>query len=930
MAVRSRRSLGATYRLQLHAGFTLADATAILDYLRDLGIATVYLSPVLQARADSTHGYDVTDPTRVRDVLGGADAFRAFADRAAALDLQVLLDIVPNHMASSEEGLWFRDLLEFGPDSRYARHFDLSWRTDPAATRIVLPVLGAPAAEVAAAGDLVPDLDADGIALRYFQRRFPLAPATYTRVLGPAGEPDLDEIADGSARHDMAALLGEFARLHADAPRDVGRARAARDRLLELVAESDEVQAIVRRRISRSRDVDPALRGSAILLLLGEQHYDLVHWRDIGRRIGYRRFFDITDLIGVRVEDALVFGDTHARILDWVGRGRVHALRIDHVDGLLDPTGYLADLATACADRGAAGTPILVEKILAPDEDLPAEWPCDGTTGYDFLNTVNSLFIEAGGYGALAAFFRAETGENRTFRQVVAARKRDVIRDLFGGELDMLATEFAELERALGGDVPRDDLAHALIEVTAQLAVYRTYIREFAMPPADGPRLERALTDALAPDGGAEPPAADAMRTLRRVLLLHESIPARHRAAVVRFIMRWEQFTGPAMAKGLEDTALYTYVPLLSANDVGGEPTHAAREPGDVHALLARRAEAAPRSLNATSTHDTKRSEDVRARLNVLSELPDDWIALVHRWHQRHAPTLRQEPDGPDAIEEAVLYQSIAGAWPTDATEREAFIERIRRYMEKAMREAKLRTSWLHPDETHEATVLAFAERVLRDDAFVQDMEAWVRRIGGHGAATAIAATLIKCMAPGVPDFYQGTELWAFDLVDPDNRRPVDYALRRRLLSELESLIGTPAAGRAAALFRDWQNGRAKLFVTAVALRLRAEAPDLFAGGRYTPLDAAGPGARHVFAFARSREGAWCIVAVPRFTASLSGTADLPEPGSWRGTRLRLPPEAPGMWRCRFTGASHRAGADGLELVDVFGEIPFALLTPAE
>jgi (1->4)-alpha-D-glucan 1-alpha-D-glucosylmutase len=841
-----------TYRFQLHEGFGFDDVRRLLPYLRRLGVSHLYLSPVFEARAGSTHGYDATDTTAVRAALGGRAGFHALVTEARAAGLGIMLDIVPNHMAASEQNVWLRDVLTYGADSAFVDYFDLTWRADPGTRRIVLPILGRPVEEAVAAGEIALVEDADGPALRYFERRLPIDPRTW--------------------------------------PHD-----------------------------DRNGDTAGTVRA-----LLDRQHYELAFWRDVDRRLTYRRFFDVIGLIGVRVEDHAVFAATHALVLDWIAAGAVTALRIDHVDGLLDPTGYLQRLREACDARSAPGSvPIVVEKILAHDEPLPDAWPADGTTGYDFLNAVNGLFIDPAGLSRVTEGYRRQTGVTGEFPDIVHVKKKQVLAQLFAAEWSVLTRELGEL--AAAWPEPPAALAAALLEVTACLRVYRTYTRVTgAVSGADRQRIADAVDHAR-----RRAPTLDRAALARVAALLGldpDGIAPVDATDALRWLMRWQQVSGPAMAKGLEDTALYTFYPLAAANDVGGEPDHAVRDTDALHAFLAARART-PRTMNATSTHDTKRAEDVRARLDVLSEIPDAWLDAVTRWRALNAP--HRAGGAPDANEEWLIYQTIVGAWPLHEEPGEDFADRIRSYMEKALREAKHHTSWLAPDAAYERAVADFVGRILDPAAsgeFLADVRGMVERIRPHGVVNALAQVAIKAWAPGVADFYQGTESWTLDLVDPDNRRPVDFGARAVALESAVSLLDAADPEQLAALLDDPADGGIKVHVTAAALRERADAAALFASGGYLPLAAEGPRAPHLFAFARTgHDEDWRLLVAPRLTVTL-GRRLTGE--TWRHTRVRLPEAAPAHWLEVLAGRTIDA-ADGTLPVDVlFRTVPLALLRP--
>ncbi len=823
----------ATYRLQLHDGFTLDDAARVAPVLRRLGISHLYLSPITQATRGSEHGYDVTDPTRVNVELGGESALERLARQLHTLGMHVLLDIVPNHMAASAENPWWADLLARGPASEHARTFDTPWAAG-AAERLMLPVLGAPLEEVLASGELRVVARGERRALQYHQHWFPL--------------PD-------------------------------GVAGAA----------SDEVTRP----------------------LLDALPYELCDWRTAQERLSYRRFFDITGLIGVRVEDARVFERTHEGILRWVEAGWVDALRIDHIDGLRDPAGYLAELAEATARvRQGQRCYTIVEKILAADEQVPRDWDSDGTTGYEFMRMASAFFVDPAGYRQLDQVRRTVTGETRAFAVLVHDCKREVLDTLFRAEL----TDVAERLATVTG-LPDEVTRAVLRELSAALGVYRTYISEAGVATEDRLRLEAARDAARAHLPAHLHAALDIVCATLLLDRTHDADEARARTLDV--VGRWQQLTGPAMAKGFEDTALYRWPTLLAMNEVGGEPEDTA-DADALHDFLAWRARHEPGALNATSTHDSKRSGDVRARLLVLSECAADWGRLVEEVRPR-----LQVPGAPIAArDELVLLQTLVGAWPLTDEPDDELTRRVRDYMRKAAREAKEETSWLAPDEAYEEALDRTLERVLQDSAARATLQAFVERIALHGAMNSLAQVLLKCTAPGIPDTYQGTERWRFDLVDPDNRRPVDFEELGRYAAELEPIVAAPGAPAVQSLLASWRDGRIKQYVLMAAQACRVR--NVAFTGSYEPLAVHGRHAAHVLAFRRGSGASSAIVVLPRWPARLA--AAWPVGSVWGDTGVEC---GAGPWRCALTGARHDVADGRIHLADAFAVLPLALLEPA-
>lgn len=656
-----------------------------------------------------------------------------------------------------------------------------------------------------------------------------------------------------------------------------------------------------------------------VLERLDEQPWKLVESRAGARELNYRRFFDIDDLIALRTEDPRTFEATHSLLLELAGRGTIDALRIDHVDGLLDPLLYLERLRERLAAVGRADAYVVVEKILTGSEELPSEWPCDGTTGYEFGNALRNVFAERRGVDELDLVYRRRTGVEASFEDVDHSARLRVLRELFPADLARLAER---LERLAGGAFDAKKLGDVLEEVCACLPVYRTYVRGPDVEPRDRELVEQALSEAR-----RRQPLLDskALAFVRRVLLLeHDDAPA-----ALDFVMRWQQVTGPVMAKGHEDTALYRYHRLDALNVVGGDPGAELDGLLAFHAFLERRVASGRHDLSATSTHDSKRGEDVQARLHVLSELPHEWDAAVGRWSLLNA-TRKRELRGalaPDENEEYFVYQTLVGAWPASEDELPAFAERISAYLVKAAREAKQHSGWRAPDADYERALVDFAAGALGDgERFLPDFLPFQRRIAHHGARNSLAQVLLKATAPGVPDLYQGSELWDLSLVDPDNRRPVDFERRRSVLASLPRAVLTD-------LCSSWPDGRIKAYVTQRALRARRSRPALFREGRHERLAVAGPLQRRICAFARVRGAEWAITAVPRLLAvplEIDGPADhrtvaIPRE-LWADTRVLLPRDAPRRWRDELTDRDVEAADGALLAEDLFSELPVALL----
>ena len=872
----------ATYRVQFNAGFTFRDAREIAPYLAELGISDIYASPILKARRGSTHGYDVVDASALNPDLGTEEDFTALHEELQRLGMGLLLDVVPNHMAASVENAWWMSVLENGPQSRFLHYF---FKPDETPDKVLLPILGRPYGDTLVGKEIHLHFDADGFFITYYDKRLPLAPSSYRLVL--------QRCVESLPREGVAIELREL--IEGDS---VPNSRFLKETLWRIYEQDQPFHDALDRAVEEINDDIDALDA-----VLDAQWYRLAYWRLASEKINYRRFFDVTDLVGLRVEDPEVFEARNRRTLELIAEGKVTGLRIDHIDGLFDPIGHMRKLQLRLGDNKFY---IVLEKILGHDEELPAAFPVDGTTGYDFLDAVNALFVDPAGLAELDDFYRRFSGLTQSFDDLSYECKQQVIADLFSGEMRTLGKELAAL--ALADRNARDfapaELLAALTEVTACMRVYRTYIRNGEVSAEDAAALGSAIAEARRRAGTSVDPRLFVFLDL--VLRVDPPPYIRdERERWLTFVMRWQQFTGRVMAKGVEDTAFYNYNRLVSLNDVGGHPGRCANfDPlAEFHAHNARRQRAWPHTLNATSTHDTKRSEDVRARINVLSEMPAAWRRQVRRW-SRMTASLRG--DGvPQPNEELLLFQTLLGAWPIDEA-------RLRQFVEKAAREAKTYTSWIAPNAEYERALLDYAVALLHHEEFCADFTKFQRRIAFHGFLNALSQVVLKATAPGVPDFYQGTELWDYSLVDPDNRRPVDYVHRASLLRKM--------AGGAdiATLLRRWHDGRVKLYATWKTLDLRSRLPELFRDGDYTPLDA-GP---NVCAFTRSLDGTTVAVAVPRLTTQLTKPGIMSLGDAWPETSLPLS----GSWRNIFTG--EELAGEELPLRNVFASFPVAVLEP--
>ena len=911
----------ATYRLQFHAGFTFDDAVAILPYLARLGISHVYASPVQTARPGSTHGYDIVDHTRINPELGGEDGFLRLSDALKQHGLGLILDIVPNHMGiGGADNAWWLSVIEWGQLSPHAIAFDIDWERLGANGKLVLPFLGRRYGDALEEGELTlkRDESGGGFSIWHFEHRFPISPLSYPilldRVLvlvaeqAPPGDRDLLAI---SSR--LRALSENPAGAGPDGL--VAECEALKQRLEQVFAESAELTEAT----ERALDLVNGARGiresfDTLHRILEMQSYRLANWRVAASDINYRRFFDINTLAGVRVEEPVVFEQTHALILHLVRAGLIQGLRIDHIDGLADPEGYVRALQ---AEVGP-GFYILVEKILGHGEVL-RPWPIAGTTGYEVLNLIDGILLDRAGAAAIEESYREITRQPDSFEELLRRAKRETLHGSFASELEVLVSDLVRL--AQGDRRSRDYTIHAmrqvLTEIIERLPVYRSYIMD-EPSPEDRTLIEETVAAAIA---GTPMPDTSLHRFVAALLLgeadgmMTAPPPAEHLA---RFRRRFQQLSGPVTAKSLEDTLFYRYGPLLALNEVGGEPSHHGVSAEEFHAANAARLRSWPDAMIATATHDTKRGEDGRARLLSLTEMPQRWAEESRRWH---AISLELTPDRarPDANDRQFILQQLLASWPFELLESDdagaigAFRERMQGWVEKAMREAKRKTSWVNPREAYEqAAKDLIAAALTPGSPFLETYRPLAREIAQRGMVRGLSRTVLKLTLPGVPDFYQGTEFWDLSLVDPDNRRPVDYAARARALDD---------GAHSAALLAGWPDGRIKQRIVAALLADRAASPRLYAEGDYQPLALKGERAADLVGFTRSAGADRLLVLTARIAGG-EDAAGLPLGPYWAGV---MAPVA-GEWEDVLTGRTIAVDEAGLCVADVLAILPVAVL----
>ena len=927
----------ATARLQLHKGFTFDDAAAVVPYLAEMGISHVYTSPILTARPGSTHGYDIVDHSALNPEFGGEPAFRRMVSVIRAHDMGLIVDIVPNHMGvGGADNAWWLDVLEWGRSSPYAGFFDIDWLPPDHAlqNRIQAPFLGGPYGTCLDAGEITLGFDSQSgrLAAIYGEHVFPITPPSYETVFGD--------------------LVGTFsAALSPGSTKSVGRAAAgAMQASLAEQARTPEGLAAIDHALARFNPQHPESRGR-LHRLLDRQHFRLVWWRAAADELNWRRFFDVTSLAGLRAELPAVFDATHALILDLYASGLIDGVRIDHIDGLADPRGYCRKLRrrmeTAGRRRPASAPPgppyIVVEKILAGHERLPTEWMTDGTTGYDFMDQVSAVLHNSDGERALTELWAEISGSDTSYEEEERLARRVILRDALASELNGTAAALLRVARVdlATRDYTLTAIRRALTEVLVHFPVYRLYAGLAGRPKMDDNVLAWAMAGARRTMRAADHPLLDQIDMWLGAESSRNVPPGVRRRERLRAIVRFEQLSSPVAAKSMEDTAFYRYGRLLSRNEVGSSPAQFSRSIASFHAAANDRQQKFPHAMLAVATHDHKRGADVRARLAVLSEVPEEWAQAVRRWSRLNAP-LRRELDGGAAPEpgvELMLYQMLVGAWPadlasTDADGVNAFAERIATWQQKALREAKHRTAWVAPDEAYEAACRDFIFKLLdpaRSARVVDELAGFAARIGPAGAINGLTQSLLHMTAPGVPDLYQGTERWDFSLVDPDNRTPVDYETRHTGVAKAEMAVSEQ--------LKDWHSGQIKQTLIMRSLRFRQMYPAFFADGLYMPISVEGPAAAHVLAFARftklpaSRQDASpamvAIVAVTLHAATLAPDCrTLTVPSElWAGTELVLPSRwGPMGWQDVLTGRRHDAGGR-IKVETLFSQLPVAFLS---
>jgi (1->4)-alpha-D-glucan 1-alpha-D-glucosylmutase len=933
----------------------------LADYLNELGISDCYVSPFLMAKPGSVHGYDVTNHGRLNPEIGSREDFSRLSERLRQLGMGMIADVVPNHMCIEHPSNgWWWDVLENGPSSPFARFFDIDWKPpkQDLANKVLLPILGDQYGRVLEDQQITVMYNRNGFVADVGNRKLPLTARSWAVALEPALRELKEKLGDANEHVlELESILTGLS--HLPGNDEKGKARIherqrekeiIRKRLAALLDASVEAREAIensRRQLNGTKGVPHSF--DRLEELLSQQSYRLSFWGVAAAEINYRRFFDVNELAAIRVEDPDVFAAVHTLLLDLIKAGDIAGLRVDHPDGLFDPAEYFRRLQAVCMAAQGSKAPFFIvsEKILVGHEQLHSDWEVEGTTGYDFLGSLNGLFVDRGSRRAFHRLYAAFAGHSPPYEELIYESKKLLLQTAMSSELNRLSGKLDRIseQHRWSRDFTLESLRHVLSETIACFPIYRTYMAgDTSRPdPEDERQIRFAISRAKRRNRSTSESIFDFIQS---VLLLEDpdGIDDVQTAERRLFVMRFQQFTGPVMAKGVEDTAFYRYFPLASLNEVGGDAQQFGVAPAAFHARNLKQLTSWPNTLLATSTHDSKRSEDVRARINVLSEIPSEWYRAIRLWrglNLRHKTSVAGA-EAPSEREEYLFYQTLIGIWPMsdpEPQEHEELTARLRTYMQKALREAKIHSSWISPQTAYEDAVAGFIGATLDPrpgNRFLNEFTTFAGTIAQAAIWNSLSQTLLKICSPGVPDFYQGSEIWDFSLVDPDNRRPVDYSLRRCLLNKLHMLEAQGAARLVKQLTQEPADGAIKLYVTSRALQFRKHNRDLFARGAYIPLRAAGNRQNHVIAFARALDGRTAIAAAGRFFIAL-GADKRPPVGeaAWGGSVLQLRKDSyAGAFRDVFTGrileVEKRNGKYTLPLAGVFTHLPVAVLEGVE
>lgn len=922
----------ATYRLQFTPEFGFGQAKEIVEYLDQLGISDVYASPIFKARSGSQHGYDVVDQNQINPELGGREGFDVLVEELQERGMGWLQDIVPNHMAYDGQNHYLMDVLEHGPESQYVDYFDIEWEHsyEDIQGKVLAPMLGDFYDRCLERGEIQLSYGEDGLKVNYYALQFPVRVESYASFLV----------------HEISWLRRQMGRQHPDYIKLVGilntvrntfpalRGQARRDQatfvkqiLWELYESNSEVKTFIDQNIEAFNG-QPGKATSFDWLdkLLLEQYYRLSFWKVGAEELNYRRFFTVNELICIKVDNPKVFDQTHALVQELVKAKKINGLRIDHIDGLYDPLKYLQRL-----NEKMDGVYTVVEKILEHDERLPKHWPIQGTSGYEFLNYVNGVFYQQQNQKHFTRFYKQFSGVRDSYERLFIEKKQLIADTNLVGDIDNLARFLKKVasQYRYGRDLTANGLKAAIKEVLVSFPIYCTYVDQRGGSERDLKYIQMAIAQARK----RIPQLLNELELIEKFLMLEfeDSLPADERSQWLHFVMRLQQFTGPLMAKGLEDTLFYVYNRFIGLNDVGGAPEHFGIALKEFHRYNQYQQEHWPNALNATSTHDTKRSEDVRSRLSIISELPEEWESEVKAWSELNASKkqiVRDQPV-PEPNDEYFLYQTLVGAYPFNDKELPAYRERIKDYVVKAVREAKVHTAWLRPDEDYENGYVHFVETLLtpgKDNIFLEKLQHFQAKVAEYGMYNALSQLLIKLTVPGVPDFYQGTELWDLSLVDPDNRRPVDYPKRFSALQDIDARWQKQPTTLIKNLLKNRTDGSIKLFLMMRGLAARNYFRNVFRSGTYHPLTVTGAKADHIIAFARHKGEHTVITVVPRFLTSLIEPGVLPVGAEvWADIAIEVPAGAQATWKSWLTNETVKM-TDNPKVGDLFEHLPLALL----
>ncbi|MDY6856301.1 MAG: malto-oligosyltrehalose synthase [Thermodesulfobacteriota bacterium] len=925
----------ATYRIQFNPSFGFVEAKAITEYLSELGISNIYASPIFKARKGSLHGYDVVDPNQLNPDLGTWEEFFQLIEGLKGRGMEWLQDIVPNHMAYDYENEMLMDVLENGSCSKFFSFFDIKWNHPYQNFKgaLLAPFLGKFYGESLEDREIQLRYNEKGFFIRYFDLSFPLRIESYAMILTYGLDALKRKLGGGDP--DFIKLLGILYVLKTLSSQEEPKERYDQINFIkriiwEIYTTTREIKEFIDRNVETFNGGHGEINFQLLDGLLSEQFFRLSFWKVAAEEVNYRRFFNINELISLRMEDDDAFRQNHGLIFQLGDDRKISGLRVDHIDGLYNPMEYLNRLR-----RKMGNIYIIVEKILDLEEDLPRSWPVEGTTGYDFMNYVTGVLCQKENQREFTKIYTRFTDVRTQYADMVYEKKRLITEKHMAGDIDNLAQLIKQISSAdrHGRDITLYGLKRAIVEIMSVFPVYRTYICPEFFSESDRKYIKEAVKMATK----RNPALLHELEFIERFLLLRfeEYLSQQDKDQWAHFVMRFQQFTGPLTAKGFEDTTLYVYNRLLSLNEVGGSPDRFGISLGEFHGFNERRAKSFPLSLNATSTHDAKRGEDVRARINVLSEIPGEWAKKVRQWSRlnRKKKHRIQDMEIPDRNDEYFLYQTLVGSFPFNETEYETWVERIKAYVIKSVREAKVHTAWLKPDMEYEDAFLSFVEEILTisgENQFLTELISFQKKAAYFGMFNSLSQTLIKLTAPGVPDFYQGAELWDLNLADPDNRRPVDFERRLSYLKEIKERSEKDIIGFINDLTIHWQDGKPKLFLIYRVLLLRNRFAKIFQKGTYLQIDVDGMRKDHVIAYARNFEQNWAMVIVPRFVTCLTdeGTAPLGRK-VWADTSLCLPDVCPVLFYDAITGQVVSFD-EKLFVGDIFNLFPVSLLTNME